>query len=302
MSISKKSIIPTMLVAVLMLNSCGKAAPEEYYNKVKVEMPIEAKYTAMGSYGVQFTEASISKPSNKILIWYPSELVESNNTYPLVIMANGTGVKASRYTEVFRHLASWGFVVVGNEDGSSWSGQSTSDLLDYMVKQNDDANSIFYKRVETQNVGVGGHSQGGVGAINAVTNYANSNRYKAIYTASATSHELANNLKWDYDVSKVQIPYMMVAGTEKVDAETITPLSSLQENSDLMDSTVPRLIMRLVAEDHGNMLYKADGYMTAWFCYYLQNDTEAKAAFVGNNAEVERNKRWQDVKRYNLNY
>ncbi|HDS1748529.1 MULTISPECIES: hypothetical protein [Pseudomonas] len=32
--------------------------------------------------------------------------------------------------------------------------------------------------------------------------------------------------------------------------------------------------------DHGEMLYKGDGYMTAWFRYLLTQDSEAARAFV----------------------
>lgn len=33
-------------------------------------------------------------------------------------------------------------------------------------------------------------------------------------------------------------------------------------------------------------MYSADGYVTAWFMWHLQNDTNAVKAFVGSNAEI----------------
>ena len=48
--------------------------------------------------------------------------------------------------------------------------------------------------------------------------------------------------------------------------------------------------------DHGDMLRYADGYMTAWFLYYLQDNEEAGTAFFGENAEILTNPNWQDVK------
>ena len=44
------------------------------------------------------------------------------------------------------------------------------------------------------------------------------------------------------------------------------------------------------------MLRYADGYMTAWFMYYLRGDTEAGQAFFGENAEILFNENWQDIK------
>ena len=45
---------------------------------------------------------------------------------------------------------------------------------------------------------------------------------------------------------------------------------------------------------HGDMLYSADGYVTAWFMWQLQGDSEAAKAFVGNNPELLSNAMYQD--------
>jgi hypothetical protein len=44
-----------------------------------------------------------------------------------------------------------------------------------------------------------------------------------------------------------------------------------------------------------DMQYSADGYVTAWFMYWLKGDTEAGTAFFGENAEITANENWQDV-------
>ncbi|WP_176552617.1 hypothetical protein [Testudinibacter sp. TR-2022] len=44
------------------------------------------------------------------------------------------------------------------------------------------------------------------------------------------------------------------------------------------------------------MLYAANGYMTAWFLYTLNNDAQARQVFVGQNAELYRNANWQNVR------
>ena len=38
--------------------------------------------------------------------------------------------------------------------------------------------------------------------------------------------------------------------------------------------------------------------MTAWFMYWLQNDTEAGKAFFGENAEINSNSLYQDVQEH----
>lgn len=96
-------------------------------------------------------------------VWYPTEMDNSDMTYPLVVMANGTGVKASRYEAIFDHLASWGFIVMGNEDKNSWEGVSSSESLAFMLDSNNDTSSIFCGKIDTANIGITGHSQRGVG-------------------------------------------------------------------------------------------------------------------------------------------
>ena len=56
--------------------------------------------------------------------------------------------------------------------------------------------------------------------------------------------------------------------------------------------------MALRAEtEHGPMLYSGDGYATAWFMYWLQDDKYAGTAFFGENAEILSNAHWQDVEK-----
>lgn len=273
-----------------------------YWKFARPAGAIETKYTALGTHATEHMELDAGDDvCRKYTVYYPSDMKDSE-TYPLVVMVNGTGIKASSYQEVLKHLSSLGFIVFGNEDENSWSGASTSRTLDDALAQNENAESVLYHRIDTEHIGVGGHSQGGVGTINAVTAQDNGNMYKAMWTASTTFHDLSVLLQWPYDVSKVSIPCMMVAGTGKSDAGNgkdnagIAPLSSLNENFDAIAENVPKVMAREKNMDHGDMLRYADGYMTAWFMYWLQGDEEAGSAFFGSNAEIMNNPNWQDVR------
>lgn len=240
----------------------------------------------------------------KYEIWYPKELESTNQKYPVVIFNNGTGVKASKYTSLLKHLASWGFIVIATEEEYSWNGFSSEMCLRFIMNLNDNAKyegwetNPFYNKVDLENIGVYGHSQGGVGAINAVTNTEHANMYKAVFAASPTNMELASALEWDYDLSHVQIPIVLLAATGSVDSNTIIPLDGLQKMYDIIPSDT-KLMLRRNDGDHGDMLYYADGYMTAFFMWQLKNDGQAQNAFVGENAEIINNKYYQDI---NKNY
>lgn len=299
-------ILVLLVVGVIFVFSKFTAYRNAHYTENATPAgEIEKKYTVMGDMDVSYFEYDASDDTiKKFEIWYPTNMQEEQEKFPVVIMANGTGVKASAYKEVFQHLASWGFIVAGNEDEFSWSGNSSAATLDFLLQMNEASDSIFYNRIDTQHIGIAGHSQGGVGAINAVTNQSNGGMYTAMWTASATHHALAVGLGWPYDVSKVNIPHMMVAGTGKADGGDgiegssnvgITPLFSLQENFSLIPDDVQKVMAREKDKDHGDMLRYADGYMTAWFMYYLKGEDKAGDAFFAEDAELENNPNWQDV-------
>ena len=84
---------------------------------------------------------------------------------------------------------------------------------------------------------------------------------------------------------------------ELAEGETqgICPLWWLRECFDTMPDAVPKVIGRLSGKDHGDIPFSADGYMTAWFMYWLQGDEAAGEAFFGADAEIGVNENWQDV-------
>ena len=284
----------------------------DYYQQTPVCGTIEAEYTAMGDYEVSYAEyPALDVLIKQYKVWYPSALEEGSQEWPIVVMANGTGVPASRYEPIFQHLASWGFVVIGNEQQASWQGDGSEGALELLIRLNEDPESAFYQKLDLECVGAAGHSQGAIGAINGVTSQPNGWRYKVLYTASTPSSRYAMTLNWNYDVSKIQIPYFMAAGTGLLDAGeeglpevvedtqeiSISPLWSQEENYSLIPNTTPKLRARRTGADHAEMLPWGDGYMTAWFMYWLQGDQEAGEAFVGEGAEILSNPCWQDLEK-----
>ena len=70
-----------------------------------------------------------------------------------------------------------------------------------------------------------------MGAVNAVTQQANGNRYRAIWAASTTSRYHADELNksgggWNYTSSDIKIPICMVAGTNLMDAGNMSFVAS----------------------------------------------------------------------------
>lgn len=279
----------------------------DYYAQFQSASQKERKYTGLGEYAVSSEIVkSEDKAIGNIRIWYPSEMENSQSKYPLIIAVNASNMAALNYEPYFERLSSWGFIVAGNDDRQSGTGLSASQTLDYMLEQNGHADSVFFERIDADNIGIVGYSQGGAGAIRAVTEFENSNQYKTIFTGSAAYAYLAQ--MWGgYDAAKVSIPWFMTAGTGQSDDAGVSdptsewagvaPLSSLVENYNKMSNKVFKLRARVAGAEHEDMQKKTDGYMTAWMLYHLKGDEDAGKAFIGENAEILNNANWQDIEK-----
>ena len=158
-------------------------------------------------------------------------------------------------------------------------------------KKTDDKSYLFYQKVDFENVGVVGHSQGGVGVMNAITDTAHKDFYKAAISLSPTNKELAHNLFWDYDASLIDIPIMLISGEGGGDDWVVTG-EQLRDIYDDIPSA--KLMMRRRNTAHNEVLYSANGYVTAWFLWLLQGDEYAAGAFTGEHPEIQDNSLYQD--------
>ena len=269
--------------------------PLDYVDTVKTGGDIEAKYIKKGSFEIAYFEEKTNDSLKKYEIYYPKELETTEKKYPVVVFTNGTGVAGSKYVSLFEHLASWGFVVIGNEEPETWNGISSDKSIGYLLEQNEKSDSRFYQKIDVDNIGITGHSQGGAGVFNAITECKNASVYKTAVSLSPTHEEQAISMKWHYDLTQINIPLMIVAGT-KGDFETqlVIPIEKMIEMYNKIPSD--KVMMRKTGYEHGEMLYVADGYVTAWLMWQLQNDNDAAKAFTGDTPEIMNNKLYQDQK------
>ena len=159
------------------------------------------------------------------------------------------------------------------------------------MKANEDENSIFYQKIDLDNIGVTGHSQGGVGVYNTINNTEHKDIYKCAVTLSPTQEEVAEQvLHIPYDPAKTEIPILMMSGTEN---DVITP-DNMQKSYEKVTSSKVMAVRK--GANHGDMLYSADGYVTAWFMWQLQGDEDAAKAFIGDSPELLNNNLYQNQK------
>lgn len=282
-------VLIALIVALLIYLSMKPFVPNNYTKTMDTGGAIEDKYLSMGAYEVKYTEAEAPGDWKKFEAFYPADLETGDDNYPVVVFANGTGVAASKYKALFKHLASWGFIVLGNEDPSTCTGTSAEATLVWLLGQNSDPDSVFYQKVDTEHIGISGHSQGGVAVFNAVSEQPHGELYTCAVSLSPTEWALAMAIGLEYDPSKMTIPTLILAAAEN---DVITP-DGVKGLSDIIPAGTVRALR--LGMDHGKMLYSADGYVTAWFMWQLRGDQDAAKAFVGENPELLNNAMYQDV-------
>lgn len=292
-------IVLVLIVGIfILLKFLGSrpAVPANYTQGTETGGSIEAKYMTTGGYEVSTYEEPVLQGFSKYTIYYPTELETTDEKYPVIVVCNGSGTPISKYLSVPEHFASWGFIVIGTEEEYDWSGFSAEMCIRHLQKLNDNEKigeneNVFYQKVDFDNVGIIGHSQGGVGVLYAITEQKHSDIYKTAVSLSPTNKELAHNLEWDYDATLVDTPILLIAGAGGGDDWVITGEQLQAIYSDIDNNKV---MLRRKDTPHNETLYAANGYVTAWFMWHLQGDDEAAKAFAGDNAEIYVNSLYQD--------
>ena len=161
------AVVATLVIKGL-IEAKKTSVKEDYYTEFSSSAPLEQKFSQPGEYEVSsFDDPSENEAIKKVRFWYPSELANNDKTYPVIVAVNASGTPAIKYEPWFKRLASWGFIVVGNEDPQAGTGETTSIMLDYILDlpQGHQLNG----RLDTENIGIVGFSQGGAGALAAAS-------------------------------------------------------------------------------------------------------------------------------------
>ena len=290
--------VPVVFAAVVgvgYLYADNKVVIKDGYNQqIETGGELEAKYLSNGEYDVKKYTFKEDDPIKKVSVFYPEVMEKANKSYPMILFANGTGFKATKYEAEFRQMASWGFIVVGTQDKGTGTGETTVKVLGDMLALNDDANSIFYHKIDTENIGLTGFSQGGAAVFNALTKYEEAKYIKAAVSLSPVCEKTAaETTNYVYESSLVKCPIMIFAGTKgEFETDLVIPIAELNIQYDKI--TTPKVMARRIGKDHDHMMYSAGGYVMAWFRWQLLGDQEAAKAFTGSDPELLNNPLYQD--------
>jgi hypothetical protein len=99
-------------------------------------------------------------------VFYPGVMPEGEK-FPLIVWGNGTCAMPEGYGALLRYVASYGYIIVAPNSRWVGSGAAMRRGLDFMFAANMDQSSKYYQKIDTDNVGAMGHSQGGMGTAAA---------------------------------------------------------------------------------------------------------------------------------------
>ncbi len=274
------------------------AAVQVYYTSGSEPTPtptpisVENTYKAQGSWAVS-TGTATDGNGWTYHLWYPTNMTSG---HPIISFGVGTGGTPTNYADTLDQLASWGFVVIANDNGTQGEGQYIVGGAQWMVAKNSDSGSIFYGKLDTSKIGAFGHSQGAGGVLNAVL-------LQPTLFDAAIANALPNPMWWSTPVPDLAdwptaVPLWIQCGTSD------TLICSLAEMQNWYND-VPGAAARARLKNAGhNVIQETNngyqGYDTAWFMYLLEGDTTARTAFVGSPPQISTNTAWQDWAGKNL--
>ncbi len=255
----RKSILTAACLAIAIVSCGGSDPPEEESTKKTIEM----QYAARGPNDT--SRASIPG----YVLFYPSAMQDGE--HPIITWGNGTFAIPAFYQGLLDHLASYGFVVIASTSTMTGTGEEMLEGVDWLFEENSREESIFFNKIDTDNVGATGHSQGGGGTINAGTD--------PRVTCTAPIEPIPGRVR------ELQGPMFLVAGSDDsfVPAPWVTA-------STFDRALVPTVYGIAQGATHFTPLGDAGmmrGYVTAWFCAVLLGHEEAEEAFFGQDADCE---------------
>lgn len=250
---------------------------------------LEKLYAEPGSHAVSQIEVG----NELYRIYYPSDLT---GNHPLIAWGNGTGAQPKNYDGIFKHLASWGFILIDSYSKNTGTGSEILASAEYMLAENNNSVSIFFGKIDVNNVGAVGHSQGAAGVLNAHTDYTGGSIFKTIVPIALPSPNLTNP-EHTYNTADVTGSLFLLSATGD---GLISPKKSNREAFDHANDLLPAAMAMIKGGGHNVILDESGkhrGYLTAWLRYRLAGDTQARQAFVD---EILTNDTWTEVRTQNI--
>lgn len=200
-------------------------------------------------------------------VFRPMELGKGGVKHPVFVWGTGATASPNDYAPDMPRVASHGFIVI-SPNSTMVSAAMLKASLDWILAQNDVKDSMYYQKIDTSKVAMGGHSLGSVGTFDA----------EAMETRLTTSIHIAGGSFDGMGSSKVKTPTAYICGGNG-------DIAAPQCATDFMNATKPTFYSVLTGVGHVDAFKNALPGMIAWLRWHLAGETERKAMFTGPDGD-----------------
>ena len=207
-------------------------------------------------------------------------------------------------------MASWGFVVIATEDSFTGLGRTILDGVKYMIQLDccKPNNNIFYHKLDKNQIGAFGHSQGAGGAIRAFM--ASAGTIKTVVPIELPAQVFCTFGPKCIDTKNLKSGsiFFIDGSNDSISPPTqpswLTGEQSIEAYYAATPTNVEKVKGTIIGPGHNdiqgqpqcpadrhvpgciNGVYGYLGYPTAWFMDRLQGDAYAHGAFVNGTGEM----------------
>jgi hypothetical protein len=242
-----------------------------------------------------FTATSETTGPAGYVLFYPKELGKNGIKHPIVSWGPGAVENAGIFTTLLNHLASHGFAVISYD--ATPQGQELITGLEWMLAENDKADSVFYKKLDTSKIAVGGHSAGSLATFVVGGD-------KRITT---TMHISGGTFDPHTDINNLHAPALMICGEAGGDGLLAGDLANPNCQIDFDNAKVPvfygvtKGAAHMTPTEVGDAAIRVHqlGAMAGWLRWQLTGDQSQKKTFVGDACTLCSDPAWSSVKQKN---
>ncbi len=219
-------------------------------------------------------------------VYYPDNIDVVSKPYPVIAWANGTMVTSGFYDKLLIEIAKGGYIVVACDESMSADGTAQIASIDFILSKNNDKNDIFYNKIDTNKIGVIGHSQGGRSSVNAAVA---DSRIDCVVSIAGSN--------FDYEVEGLNKPTLFFAGTNDM---IVSPSQWIEPAYEIAKG--PTVYASLNGGIHTTCSTnpeKYSGYIIDWFDGWLKNDSKALNTFK-DGGKLSKDSAWIDFKCKNI--
>jgi hypothetical protein len=197
-------------------------------------------------------------------VFRPTNLGQDGIKHPIFVWGTGGGSQPSSYNFHFRRLASHGFVII-SPNSANVTGQMLQNSLTWIINQNSAVGSVYYGKLDTSRIGMGGHSIGSIATFDAE---GRENRLTTTIHVSGGSFD-------GQGASKIKTPTAFMCGAD----DTLAGANCTRDFNNTRTPGNPTFFSMLAGTDHIYAARNALPGINAWLRLYLNGETDRKAEF-----------------------